>query len=510
MESELPPIEEDLPLEVGDPAEACASVPSSTGFWAMLQAMLRGQITGAAVALVIRQAAIMGLSLGSSVAVARWLGPEVVGRFAIVIFITQGILGYFGDLGLKASLIRKRGELQPDELSTAQIVVLCTSVLFAAGTGALLPVAFRLVKLGPENYLPAAIFLVLLIVRLQRMVPLAQLERAMRFKAVSTVETAESLIYTVLLIILAYLHRGIWCYVVAMGCRDLFGSTAFNLISRTPWRRFSWAAIRPHVGFSLMYQGATIANMMTLAFPPIFIARLLGQKAVGYASWAATLSLYPLVICNAMARIYLPAFSSAAQANNRRLLYARVEKSLRINASVAWPLCGVLASLSAPIIAFIYTGKWERAQPLLWAYCVNAVLCAVTVPLTEFFFADNDAWFNFRFCVLYSVLTWAGGAYAVLHYGLNGFALWEAVMQGAWILVFRNARKSRPLRVFAPLRQPLIWTAALVLANLLLTRAAVISSFPRLVAVLALEGLACGALLLRMVWSWRSAETGDA
>ena len=42
------------------------------------------------------------------------------------------------------------------------------------------------------------------------------------------------------------------------------------------------------------------------------IARLLGKNAVGYVSWASTLSLYPLVICNAMARIYLPAFSSAA------------------------------------------------------------------------------------------------------------------------------------------------------------------------------------------------------
>ena len=94
--------------------------------------------------------------------------------------------------------------------------------------GALLPVALRLVKLGPENYLPAAVFLVLLIVRNQRMVPLALLERAMRFKVVSAVEAAESLIYTVLLATLAFLHQGIWCYVVAMGCRDLFGSLAFQ------------------------------------------------------------------------------------------------------------------------------------------------------------------------------------------------------------------------------------------------------------------------------------------
>ena len=90
----------------------------------MLQTLFRGKLTGAAIALVIRQVVVMGLSVGSSVAVSRWLGPEVVGRFAILIFVTQGILGYFGDLGLKAALIRKRGDLEPTELATAQKVIL--------------------------------------------------------------------------------------------------------------------------------------------------------------------------------------------------------------------------------------------------------------------------------------------------------------------------------------------------------------------------------------------------
>ena len=184
----------------------------------------------------------------------------------------------------------------------------------------------------------------------------------MRFKAVSAVEAAESLIYTVLLATLAYLHKGIWCYVIAMGCRDLFGSVAFNLITHPPFRSFSWASLRPHVGFSLVYQGGSLLNMVTLAFPPIMIARLLGKNAVGYVSWAATLSLYPLVICNAMARIYLPAFSSAA--GDPALLRSRVEKSLRINASIAWPACAVLASLSTPIIIYVFTRKWLPAQPL--------------------------------------------------------------------------------------------------------------------------------------------------
>ena len=500
---ERPPfLEEELPREAGDIADACASVPSSSGYRAMLQTLFRGKMSGAAIALVIRQVVVMGLSVGSSVAVSRWLGPEIVGRFAILIFVTQGILGYFGDLGLKAALIRKRGDLEPTELASAQKVILGISITFAVVIGALLPVALRLVKLGPENYFPAAVFLVLLIVRNQRMVPLALLERAMRFNVVSAVEAAESLIYTVLLVTLAFLHQGIWCYVVAMGCRDLFGSLAFNLIARPPFRRFSWASIRPHVGFSLVYQGGSLLNMAALAFPPIMIARLLGKNAVGYVSWASTLSLYPMVICNAMARIYLPAFSSAA--SDPTLLRSRVEKSLRINASIAWPACAVLVSLSTPIIALVFTEKWFPAQPLLCAYCVTAVFAAVGMPLSELFFAQGDAWFNLRLCLLWTIPTWTLGTYAVYHYGLFGFAIFQAALQSTWLLAFFHARQLEGLRVFAPLREPLIVSATLVAANLLLVHSAVVSSIYRLALILAVEALVCAVLLVRILLSWRT------
>jgi len=119
--------EEVSPGLVSDSAEACASVPPPSSYWSIGISLLRGRITGAAIALVIRQIVIMGLSVGSSVAVSRWLGPGIVGRFAILIFVTQGILGYFGDLGLKAALIRKRGDLEPTELATAQVVVFFVS-----------------------------------------------------------------------------------------------------------------------------------------------------------------------------------------------------------------------------------------------------------------------------------------------------------------------------------------------------------------------------------------------
>jgi hypothetical protein len=47
-------LEEDFPREAGDIADACASVPSSSGYRATLETLFRGKMSGVALAPVIR------------------------------------------------------------------------------------------------------------------------------------------------------------------------------------------------------------------------------------------------------------------------------------------------------------------------------------------------------------------------------------------------------------------------------------------------------------------------
>src|SRR5208282_1200774 len=112
--------------------------------------------------------------------------------------------------------------------------------------------------------------------------------------------------------------------------------------------------------------------------------------------------------------------------------------------------------------------------------CVTAMFMAVGVPLSELFFAQGDAWFNLRICLWMATLTWTLGFYAVYHYGLFGFAVVQGALQSVLLLAFFHARKLERLRVFAPLREPLLLSAALVLGNLLVVRSTAISSIYRL------------------------------
>jgi hypothetical protein len=108
-----------------------------------------------------------------------------------------------------------------------------------------------------------------------------------------------------------------------------------------------------------------------------------------------------------------------------------------------------------------------------------------------------------------TTLTWTLGFYAVYHYGLFGFAVVQGALQSVLLLAFFHARKLERLRVFSPLREPLLLSAALVLGNLLVVRSMAISSIYRLAVLLAVEGVICAFFLVRMVMSWRTA-TGSA
>ncbi|MBF8258742.1 MAG: undecaprenyl-diphospho-oligosaccharide flippase, partial [Actinobacteria bacterium] len=65
-----------------------------------------------------RQLVIKTVFFLGNVLLARILAPQVFGIYAIVAFVVQ-FFSTFGNVGLGAALIQKKGELSGEELSTA-------------------------------------------------------------------------------------------------------------------------------------------------------------------------------------------------------------------------------------------------------------------------------------------------------------------------------------------------------------------------------------------------------
>uniref|UniRef100_UPI00262BDBBA oligosaccharide flippase family protein n=1 Tax=Geobacter sp. TaxID=46610 RepID=UPI00262BDBBA len=68
-------------------------------------------------ALMVRQVFVKAIFFAGNIILARILVPEVFGIYAIVNFVIQ-FFSTFGDVGIGAALIQKKGELTREELST--------------------------------------------------------------------------------------------------------------------------------------------------------------------------------------------------------------------------------------------------------------------------------------------------------------------------------------------------------------------------------------------------------
>ena len=102
---------------------------------------IKGKSLAGVGALFRRQIIIKSVFFLGNIVLARILAPEVFGIYDIVTFIVQ-FFSTFGDVGLGAALIRKKGELSVEEMSTTfwlqQILVWSVAVI-VVGPAPILP-----------------------------------------------------------------------------------------------------------------------------------------------------------------------------------------------------------------------------------------------------------------------------------------------------------------------------------------------------------------------------------
>ncbi len=452
-----PVLEEEKPLE---PGGVSAIAPGQSGRWSSL-----GSSAARSGALLTARLLItLGASFVSGIATARALGPQTVGEFALVLLVTQGILGPFGDLGLRAALVRKSGDLESRELWSCHIAVLSFSIGAAIILAALLPLSLPAVGLDTgSSVVPAVTLLALLVIRNGRVVPLSVLERNLRFKEVGVIESVEALLYGAILSILAYRHAGVWSWVIAIAVRDCFGSSVMWARARVPWGQFSFASVRPHLGFSLQHQAGAVLNLIGSSFLTAGVGRFIGTSQAGFMAWAGSVASYPQMLCNTLGRVYLPVFSRVARQADR--LAGLTEAAIKVNSLIVLPAAVALAVLQVSFIPLIFGKRWLPASPALVAFCLWLAANAVGGPITELFNAVGRVRYNLFLTLCWAVLLWGVGPIVALTWGFRGVAILFAVLQLTWIWAFWKARQMATIRTFQAARPALQLSVLIALMN---------------------------------------------
>ncbi len=317
------------------------------------------------------------LSVLATMVLARLLTPADFGIVAAVnTLLGLAVIGT--TLGFAPAVIRKQ-TLDETFLST----LFWSSLAVAGGVGlVMVGAAPWLAELfgRPEAAAYVAVMVLALVGDVCASIPLAMLQRDLRFVALYGSILTAMVVYVVVQVVLALAGAGAWSVVigqVAMAATSLI--LAFALTRWRPRRRFARAVLRSELGFAGgIFTSQVLAYGLKSADYWV-VGRSLGGAALGVYYIAFQLpSIVRLRMSNVSRQVLFPVFAQERQSPER--VASIYLKAMRLQIGLGLPAMFGLAALAAPITAVFFGGQWDAAvEPMRWL-AVAAVFEIVTSP----------------------------------------------------------------------------------------------------------------------------------
>lgn len=390
-------------------------------------------------------AALTGVA---TLALARLLDQRAFGVYAIGTFFL-GLGGLFGDGGLGATLLRKRGEVSDEEYRVVATFLLALGLTLSALFFAAAPAIAAYNHLRPDEARVLRAMSPLFLAGPLRAVPYIRLERALRFGEIGRVELLSLIARQLTAITFAWAFGGAWALAGAQVVGMLSQLALAYFISpglpRPMWRP---SVLVPLLGYGVRVQALGIAAFFKDNISAALLGRLMGPQAVGVFDFGVKYAQLPVVAVNALGRVQLPAYArfDARDPALHRAVAAVTRTALLLGVA----LLVTLAAGSPAIIRVAYAPRWVDSVPVVWGLLPNMVGGLVAGPLFTLLQAQGRAGLALRAFGVWTASTWAL-VLAVRHQGIGAIAAAHGVITVAmvlWLIAWAGRHLGRALWSF--------------------------------------------------------------
>ncbi|MFD4958802.1 oligosaccharide flippase family protein [Microbacterium sp. NPDC058389] len=312
---------------------------------------------------------LSGLAIG--IVIARLLGPEEFGTFAVAMVALMAVLS-FNELGVSLAIVRWDGDPRRIAPTVTTISVVASTLIFAAGL-AVAP-AFA-TAMGDPDATPV-VQLMLVCVPLNGLVatPAALLQRGFQQGRRTIADQVNVWLGAGISIVLAVL--GVGAMSLAIG--RVVATVVFSamIIAFSPERlRFGWdrTLVRPLLGFGLPLAGASIVVFAVAYADQLIVGALLGSQALGFYVLAFNLASWPVNMLSQPIRAVAPAAFARIQGDASRM-DAGFRAAFRVVLAVALPACAFLSGAALPVVIFVYGEVWAPAALALQWLALQAAI----------------------------------------------------------------------------------------------------------------------------------------
>jgi O-antigen/teichoic acid export membrane protein len=414
----------------------------------------------------LRTLFLQAIGFASIIILSKYFSPEDFGIYGIIVQII-GILIFFSDVGLAASLIQKKAEPEVNEYRTAFTVQFVLSVFIFASTILLGQNSAVVAKLGSSGIMVLYALGLSFPLATLKTIPSVILERKLNFSKVVLPQIFEQLAFHGILIFLALKGAGVEAYAYAVLVRSVIGVIIMWIIQ--PWSvglHFEWKILKSQLNFGAKFQ---INDLLARVKDQLFylvIGIFLPTAQFGYIQWAKNWSMYPynLTVQNVMA-ITFPSFSRLQE--HPLVLKKAIEKSLFFITLVIFPMLVGMSVFIIPLLKVVPGfDKWLPAAASLIFFSLSIAWAAVSTPLTNALNALGKINWTLKLMILWTSLTWLITPVAVLLTGFNGVAIAALIISFSSYLSVWYVQKLIPFEFFENIWRQLLASFAMAFVGI--------------------------------------------
>lgn len=370
-------------------------------------------------------------TLGIGIVLARLLGPDSFGTFAVAMVALMAVLS-FNELGVSLAIVRWPGDPAKIVPTVNTISVACSG-LFCAGAMAAAP-AFTALMGDPDATDVVRILILSVFVNGIVASPAALLQRGFRERTRLGIDQANVWIGAVLSIVLAFAGMGAMALAVGRLAGSLVSGAMFLAVSPLPYRfGLDRSQVGPLLRFGLPLAGTSIIFFGVGYADQLTAGAILGSTALAFYVLAFNLSNWPVsMVAQPLRRVAPAAFAALQQ--DRAGMDSALASLVAVLAAATLPLILFLAGSAVPLVHVVYGEAWLPAAAAL-SWLVVAAMCKVFCDLAYDFLVvlgRSGTVFTIQASSLLALAPalMAGGAWG----GLAGLAAAQAAVTGCVVL----------------------------------------------------------------------------
>jgi O-antigen/teichoic acid export membrane protein len=414
-----------------------------------------------------RTAFLQAIGLVSAMVLSAFFSPEDFGVYG---YVTQiiGLMIFFSDVGLAASLIQKKDHPSKTDYQSAFTVQQLLSWLIVLVSIGLIQTGFIQAKVGSEGkWILLALSLSFPLASLKT-IPSIKLQRKLEFSKLVFPQILEQISFHGILIFLAWKGMGAMAYTWAILIRSLIGTTAMLVIQ--PWQiglRINKKALKELISFGAKFQlNDFLARVKDQLFY-LVLGNFLPLRQFGFIQWAKTWSMYPynLTVQNVMS-ITFPTFSRLQK--RKDLLAKAINKSVFFISLAIFPILVGMAVFITPLTQVVAQyQKWQPAIPSFIMFTLSIGWSAISTPLVNTLNAIGRINKSLKLMVIWTVLTWALTPLLIWQTGYHGVALASLLISFTSYLAIREVKKVCQVKIWANLKIQLAGSILMVSVGLI-------------------------------------------